>query len=146
MTRVASHSRRWLISMVLASVASSIGAVGGAPDVRAQAGAASLTPEQRDWWRDKAAQLRARTAAAALREQAASAAYSRMLTRRYPAGDAKLAIIDERDAATKELAEAIGEVRDFKEQARAEGIPHHWIDPDGEQPQWWVDPASWPQP
>ncbi len=141
MNSLASNPRRWLAALVLlAGIEQGLGALPGAPAAHAQSGAASLTPEQRNWWRSKAAELRARVAASALREQAASAAYSRMLTRRYPAGDAKLAIIDERDAATKELAEAIGEVREFKEQARAEGIPHHWIDPDGEAPAWWVDP------
>jgi hypothetical protein len=113
-----------------------------AHSVYAQSGPASVSPDQRTWWRDKAAELRARVAAAAVREQAATAAYSRMLTRRYPAGDAKLAIIDERDAAAKALAEARAEVREFKEQAHATSVPDRWIDPEGTPPPWWVDPDS----
>jgi len=108
----------------------------------AQPGPASVSPDQRAWWRNKAAELRARVAAAAVREQAATAAYSRMLTRRYPAGEAKLAILEERDAAAKALADARVEVRDFKEQARSSSIPARWIDPEGTPPPWWIDPDS----
>lgn len=106
----------------------------------AQAGPAAISPDQRAYWRDRAAQLRNRVAAAALREQAATAAYSRMLTRRYPAGDAKAAIIDERDLATREYADAVADVRAFKEDARRAGVPDQWIDPEGDAPPWWVDP------
>jgi hypothetical protein len=113
-----------------------------APAAQAQSGAASVAPDQRAYWRDTAAELRARVAAAAVREQAATAAYSRMLTRRYPAGEAKAAIIDERDAAAKDLAEARAEVREFKQQARAAGVPDRWIDPEGQAPPWWIDPDS----
>lgn len=108
----------------------------------AQSGAASVSPDQRAWWRDKAAELRARVAAAAVREQTATAAYSRMLSSRYPAGDAKRAILDERDAAAKALADARVEVREFKEQARSSDIPAAWIDPAGTSPPWWIDPDS----
>lgn len=108
----------------------------------AQSAPASPGSDARAWWRDKAAELRARVAAAALREQAATAAYSRMLTRRYPAGEAKQEILDERDAATKAVAEARDEVREFKHEARAAGIPDRWIDPEGTPPPWWVDPDS----
>lgn len=108
----------------------------------AQSGPASVSPDQQAWWRDKAAQLRARVAAAALNEQAATAAYSRMLTSRYPTGEAKRAILEERDAAAKALADARVEVRDFKEQARASSIPDRWIDPQGTPPSWWIDPDS----
>jgi len=107
---------------------------------KAQSGPASVSPDQQAWWRDKAAELRARVVAAIVREQAATDAYSRMLTRRYPAGEAKLAILEERDAATKALADARVEVRDFKEQARVSSIPDRWIDPEGTPPPWWIDP------
>jgi hypothetical protein len=63
-----------------------------------------------------------------------------MLTRRYPAGDAKVAIIDERDLATQDLATAKDEVRQFKQEARAAHVPDTWIDPEGTPPPWWVDP------
>lgn len=112
-------------------------APGAAP---AQPAPAAISPDQRAFWSNSAAQLRTRVAAAALREEAATAAYSRMLTRRYPAGDAKLAIIEDRDAAQKEYADAVAEVREFKELARRAGVPDSWIDPDGDAPPWWVDP------
>lgn len=103
---------------------------------------AATNPDARLWWQNRAAQLRARVVAADLREQTATAAYSRMLTRRYPAGEAKQAILDEREAATKALAEAHAAVREFKRDARASEIPDRWIDPDGTPPPWWVDPES----
>lgn len=127
---------RFLFAILLAT-----SCVAGAPaEAPAQAGPASLSPDQRAFWRDRATKLRTRVAAAALREQAATAAYSRMLTRRYPAGDAKLAIIEERDEATKEYATAVSNVREFKEEARRAGVPDSWIDPDGDAPPWWSDP------
>jgi len=106
------------------------------------AGPAAVNPDQRAYWRDKAAEIRARVASAAIREQAATDAYSRMLTRRYPAGDAKQAIIDERDLAIKELADARKELKQFKEEARRAAVPDSWIDPEGAPPAWWVDPDS----
>ena len=112
----------------------------GAGTAASQAGPASISPDQRAFWQNSAAQLRTRVATAALRQEAATAAYSRMLTRRYPAGDAKLAIIDEREAATKGFADAVSEVREFKELARRASVPDSWIDPDGDAPPWWVDP------
>jgi hypothetical protein len=108
----------------------------------AQSDPASVSPDQQTWWRDKAAELRGRMVAAAANEQAATAAYSRMLTSRYPTGEAKRAILEERDAATKALADARVEIRDFKEQARVSSIPDRWIDPEGTPPPWWIDPDS----
>lgn len=113
----------------------------GAPDlVRADAGPAAISPNERASWSARATRLRARAAAAALRQEAATAAYSRMLTRRYPAGDAKLAIVEERELAAEDYADALAEVREFKEQARRAGVPDSWIDPEGDPPPWWVDP------
>jgi hypothetical protein len=126
----------------LALAAAATSALVVAPVAHSDEGPAAINPDQRTYWRNTAAELRARVAAAAIREQAATAAYSRMLTRRYPAGDAKLAIIDERDTALRDLAEARAEVKTFKEQARAAGVPDRWIDPDGTPPPWWVDPDS----
>jgi len=108
----------------------------------AGSGPAAVNPDQRAYWRDKAAEIRARVASAAIREQTATDAYSRMLTRRYPAGDAKQAIIDERDLAIKDLADARKELKQFKDEARRAGIPDSWIDPEGTPPPWWVDPDS----
>jgi hypothetical protein len=117
-------------------------ASGSLTPAHSESGPAAVNPDQRAYWRDKAVELRSRVAAAAIREQAATAAYSRMLTRRYPAGDAKLAIIDERDDAAKELADARAEVKTFKQDARSAGVPDSWIDPEGTPPPWWVDPDS----
>jgi hypothetical protein len=113
-----------------------------APVAHAQADPAAINPDQKAYWRDRAATLRARVASALVREEAATAAYSRMLTRRYPAGDAKVAIIDERDLAAQELASAKDDLRQFKQQAREASVPDHWIDPEGTPPPWWVNPDS----
>lgn len=146
-----SRVRRWLtgrplgaLTPILIGATLLVGAasLAVASDADTQPGPASHGPDARVWWRDKAAELRARVAAAALREQAATAAYSRMLTRRYPAGEAKQAILDERDAATKDLAGARLDVREFKQAAREAGVPDRWIDPEGPAPPWWVDPDS----
>jgi hypothetical protein len=134
--------RRIAARALLLFVAAGLAVFAVAPPARADSGAAAISPDQRAYWRDKAAELRSRMAAAGVREAAATAAYSRMLTRRYPAGEAKLAIIDERDAALKELGETQVELREFKRQAREAGVPDQWIDPEGTPPSWWIDPYS----
>lgn len=52
-------------------------------------------------------------AAARARLDAANAAYSKMMARNYPRGEAKVAIIDERDEARAAYAEATAEFRDL---------------------------------
>jgi hypothetical protein len=136
-----SQGRRWIARLALAVLLLVTGGALVSASAGAQ-GAASISPDPSAFWRSKAAELRARFAAAAVREQAATAAYSRMLTRRYPAGEAKLAILDEREAAAKALADARTELREFKEEARATGVPDRWIDPEGTPPPWWIDPDS----
>lgn len=111
-----------------------------APVARAQSDPGAIDPDQKAYWRDRAATLRAKVAAAIVREEAATAAYTRMLTRRYPAGEAKAAIIDERDLATQDVALAKDDLRQFKQQASEARVPDAWIDPDGTPPAWWVDP------
>ncbi len=133
---------RTISALALPALALAVALLAPALAALAQSAPAAIPTDQRAYWRDQAAKLRTQVAAAALREQAATAAYSRMLTRRYPAGDAKLAIIEERDQATQAYADAITELRDFTERARAAGVPDKWIDPDGTPPAWWIDPAS----
>ena len=142
MSRVPQARRRRTALVLATLLGASLAPLLAASPARAQGAPAALSPDQRAYWRDTAAELRARVTAAAVREEAATAAYSRMLTRRYPAGQAKAAIIDERDVAARALAEARAEVRDFKQQARAAGVPDRWIDPEGQAPPWWIDPDS----
>ncbi len=84
--------------------------------------------------------MRADVVSAMQRQQEATAAYSRMLSRDYPKGEAKAAIIKEREDAAKAVSDARAAVGEFKEQARRASVPDRWIDPDGDAPTWWTDP------
>jgi len=116
---------RRALRVAAAGAALALAAAGAGP---ALAQPASLDAEARAYWIGKARQVHDRVAAAALREQAATDAYSRMLSRRYPAGEAKQAILDERERARKELAAAVEELDQLEEAARRAGVPQRWIE------------------
>lgn len=81
----------------------------------------------RAWWQEHARELHASQRAAQARHEAAVAAYERMRSRGYPAGDARAAIVAERDAAAEALRAAERELEALPEQARRAGAPPGWI-------------------
>lgn len=78
-----------------------------APDAGTQA--ASVPPHRRDSF----VRARKTLAVARARLDAANAAYSKMLARSYPRGEAKVAILAERDGADAAYAQAAAEFRDL---------------------------------
>ena len=107
----------------------------------AQAGA--LDPSDRAYWQGQAAKMQSLVTQAALRQQAAEDAYSRMMSRRYPLGEAKAKIIEEREKAEKAVAQAVAEQQQFLEEARRAGVPHHWVEPESNVSEpWWRDSTA----
>jgi hypothetical protein len=133
-------ARRSLTALALLALAASAGLA--APEALAQESPAAIAEEQQTFWREKAAQVRADVVSAMQRQQEATAAYSRMLSRDYPKGEAKAVIIKEREDAAKAVTEARAAVGQFKEEARRASVPDRWIDPEGEAPAWWTDPDA----
>ncbi len=80
-------------------------------------------------WEQRAQLAQARVAAAQARVAQAEAAYTSMMTRNYPRGDAKQAIIEERSKAQAELADAQRELADLPSEARAADVPPAWVEP-----------------
>jgi len=92
---------------------------------------ASPDPDRRlrAQWEQKAQLARARVTAAQLRVERAEAAYTSMMTRNYPRGDAKEEILVERSKAQAELAAAQGELANLPDEARAADVPPAWLEP-----------------
>ena len=92
---------------------------------------ASPDPDRRlrAQWEQRAQLAQARVSAAELRVERAEAAYTSMMTRNYPRGEAKEAILDERGKAQTELAAAQRELGELPNEARAADVPPAWVEP-----------------
>ena len=90
--------------------------------VAAALGARAGSDEATDWQR-RIAEARAVVAQAQARQTAAEKAYDEMRSRKYPRGEAKLAIEAERTAARDDLVRAQANLDALVEQARREGAP-----------------------
>jgi hypothetical protein len=88
----------------------------------------------RQAWEERFREARRALAEAQARHDGAIAAYKKMRSRNKARGDAKVAILTEREEAKAALAEAEQSLQALTEQARRAGVPPGWL----------RSPAAWP--
>lgn len=121
--------RRVRVALLAALLAGPALASPAASEARTPADAADLED-----WRERIADARADVGRAHQRRDAAESAVDRMRHRRYPRGEAREALFEEREAARQAVAEAERALEETLEEARRAGVPPGWLRAPAPQP------------
>lgn len=104
----------------------------GTPGVAAPPLDSDASREERAMWEQRLRDARAALAAARARHEAAELAYKHMRHRDRARGEARAAILEEREAARRALEEAEARLEALPEAARRAGVPPGWLRIDSE--------------